>query len=396
MSALTLGGTTSGTITLNPPAIAGGTVINLPAISGGSFIVSDSSGNVGIGTNSPTIKLDVQGTSNQLRVSTGAANSFYGLDAGAGVCTWKDFTDASEAISLNNAGYINFITASAERMRIDSSGNVGIGGSPNVALDVFRSSGTSVIRTTQTASGAGTFATIQSVKNGGAGAELIVSDSAGYVGTYNNFPFILRTNNTDRVTIDSSGYVSMGTSTTFTGNSLLTTLRGITAINDSTTPPVINLYNANAGTNLKTFRFLNDGSGNLLIQTVNDAYNSATSRAVIDSSGNFGFNSGYGSAATAYGCRAWVHFNGTGTVAILASGNVSSIGDGGVGNYTVNLANAMPDASYSAASHTAQPGTAYGYTGTLINNSSSFSVTTYRVGGATLSDNTQVFAAIFR
>lgn len=44
--------------------------------------------------------------------------------------------------------------------------------------------------------------------------------------------------------------------------------------------------------------------------------------------------------------RAWVNFNGTGTVAIRASGNVSSITDIGVGNYTVNFASAMPDANY--------------------------------------------------
>jgi len=61
----------------------------------------------------------------------------------------------------------------------------------------------------------------------------------------------------------------------------------------------------------------------------------------------FGFNSGYGSVATAYGCRAWVNFNGTGTVAIRASGNVSSITDNGTGDYTVNFTTAMPDANYS-------------------------------------------------
>ena len=45
--------------------------------------------------------------------------------------------------------------------------------------------------------------------------------------------------------------------------------------------------------------------------------------------------------------RAWVNFNGSGTVAIRASGNVSSITDDGVGSYTVNLTTAMPDANYS-------------------------------------------------
>jgi hypothetical protein len=67
----------------------------------------------------------------------------------------------------------------------------------------------------------------------------------------------------------------------------------------------------------------------------------------FDSSANFKFNSGYGSVATAYGCRAWVNFNGTGTVAIRASGNVSSITDNGTGLYTVNFTTAMPDALYA-------------------------------------------------
>jgi len=67
----------------------------------------------------------------------------------------------------------------------------------------------------------------------------------------------------------------------------------------------------------------------------------------LDSSQNLKFNSGYGSVATAYGCRAWVNFNGTGTVAIRASGNVSSITDNGTGNYTINFTNALADANYS-------------------------------------------------
>jgi hypothetical protein len=44
---------------------------------------------------------------------------------------------------------------------------------------------------------------------------------------------------------------------------------------------------------------------------------------------------------------AWVNFNGTGTVAIRASGNVSSITDNGVGDYTVNFSTALPDANYA-------------------------------------------------
>jgi flagellar hook-associated protein FlgK len=63
-------------------------------------------------------------------------------------------------------------------------------------------------------------------------------------------------------------------------------------------------------------------------------------------SSDLSFNSGYGSAAVAYGCRAWVNFNGTGTVAIRGSGNVTSITDNNTGDYTVNFTTAMPDVNY--------------------------------------------------
>lgn len=53
--------------------------------------------------------------------------------------------------------------------------------------------------------------------------------------------------------------------------------------------------------------------------------------------------------APSFSARAWVNFNGTGTVAIRASGNVSSITDNAVGDFTVNFASAMPDANYSVA-----------------------------------------------
>jgi hypothetical protein len=53
-------------------------------------------------------------------------------------------------------------------------------------------------------------------------------------------------------------------------------------------------------------------------------------------------------ADTATGvCKAWVNFNGTGTVAIRASYNVSSITDNGTGNYTVYFTNALSDSNYA-------------------------------------------------
>jgi hypothetical protein len=54
-------------------------------------------------------------------------------------------------------------------------------------------------------------------------------------------------------------------------------------------------------------------------------------------------------SAPSFAARAWVNFNGTGAVAIRASGNVSSITDTASGRYTVNFTTAMPDANYSVA-----------------------------------------------
>ena len=47
--------------------------------------------------------------------------------------------------------------------------------------------------------------------------------------------------------------------------------------------------------------------------------------------------------------KAWVHFNGTGTIAVNASHNVASLTDNGVGDYTVNFTTAMVDANYAVA-----------------------------------------------
>jgi len=63
-------------------------------------------------------------------------------------------------------------------------------------------------------------------------------------------------------------------------------------------------------------------------------------------------------SAPIYACRAWVNFDGTGTPAIRASGNVSSITDNGTGDYTLNFTTAMQDANYAVV------GTTVGVTGT--------------------------------
>jgi len=121
-----------------------------------------------------------------------------------------------------------------------------------------------------------------------------------------------------------------------------------------------------------------------------DFATAGTRRASINSTGDLQFNSGYGSVATAYGCRAWVNFNGQGTIAIRASGNVTSIADNGTGEYTVTLTNAMPDANYAPVASDFF----YGETITGALTTTTFKVYTYNQGSPV--DASSVYVAVFR
>lgn len=105
-----------------------------------------------------------------------------------------------------------------------------------------------------------------------------------------------------------------------------------------------------------------------------------------------------------YLAKAWVNFNGTGTVAITASGNVTSITDNGTGDYTVNLTSALTDGNYSVV------GTCNSATASSVNRAVCVAASTpggspttktssavrLLVGASVLEDNSQVNVAIFR
>ncbi len=110
------------------------------------------------------------------------------------------------------------------------------------------------------------------------------------------------------------------------------------------------------------------------------------------------------SAGTQIGtfCRAWVNFNGTGTVAIRASFNVTSITDNGTGDYTVNFTTAMPDANYAVVATAIDSGSTNARLVNSINTaaSGSYRFTTGYVSGTggqgTVFDVANVSVAIFR
>jgi hypothetical protein len=121
-------------------------------------------------------------------------------------------------------------------------------------------------------------------------------------------------------------------------------------------------------------------------------------------SGNINFNGWLNDDGSEnYKCRAWVNFNGTGTVAIRASGGVSSITDNGTGNYTVNFTTAMPDANYVVTFGFA---TSYGISAQVDAAGSSFAPTTQTTsqvrithratGSGTYLDPVCQYVAIFR
>ena len=125
MSSIKLKGSTSGEITISAPAVAGTNTLTLPASTGslmtstftgdinfdsGTLVVDSTNNRVGIGTSSPTAKFNVGSTGDTGMIMTKTGQS-----------SWLIQTLDSGVFRL----YSN--TASAERMRIDSSGTVLVG-----------------------------------------------------------------------------------------------------------------------------------------------------------------------------------------------------------------------------------------------------------------------------
>lgn len=287
MSAVVIAGNTSGTITLQAPAVAGSTTINLPTISGGSLLATDSSGKAWIGS----------------AQQTGTSGTVEG---------WQLVGTSGPNSSSAQYRFTNDVSP------------------PNYRF--YKSRGTTV----------GSYTAVQ---NG---------DGLNQIGCWGS---------------DGTGWLTNAS----------TTIQSIVdgAVSTGIVPGRLEFNTQNSS-----------GTSNLV--------------GSFRADGNFQFNSGYGSAATAYGCRAWVNFNGTGTVAIRASGNVSSITDNGSSDYTVNLTTAMPDGNYAGvltASARLTSGVAYGGYDTIESQTTSafrFMLRNPSSGGPCSTEASIIDVAIFR
>jgi hypothetical protein len=281
---------------------------------------------------------------------------------------------------LKSSGSLTLQTnGSTTALTVDTSQNVIVGATSNLYggnLGVFSAGNTRLdIATT----GATTQQILSFGQNGTAKWQIISDLPASGSG---RLDFVLPGTGS-QVTINSSGNVGIGT--TSPGRKLEIYASG----------PAIKLNNGTYNWTVGTGGFI-DGTDSLVFYsgTVGDVVGR------FDGSSNFKFNSGYGSVATAYGCRAWVNFDGTtspGT--IRGSGNVSSVTKNGTGDYTINFTNSMTDGNYVGQISIGNVGNSDGVCGGYSNATrvaGSYRVRTLNSTQSSSKDFDTVYISVFR
>lgn len=291
----------------------------------------NSSGNVGIGTSSPLSKLTVlapsttnpdtvelrgyrnftaetYGATAILAVSNNTRNAHdFGAirfeqnpatgDGGGALVRFfaggssSSFPTSAEFLRgtiINSGAGVNNIqlrTADVERVRIDSSGNVGIGTSS--PLQMLQVAGNVLASNLYFGAATGSAGTIAS-DSGSSGGRISLwgSTSAGagliQIATAAAAPITFTTSGTERVRISAAGRVTVGSTGATFSNSFLAANEGFTAYG---TFPVFQTYNSAAATDKKFWRMVGGSTGNLTFETVNDTYTAATTRFTVLSTG---------------------------------------------------------------------------------------------------------------
>ena len=251
----------------------------------------NTNGNLGLGTSSPITKLNIKGdqsANGQLYIEPTNDSEYAGL-----VIKTTRGADRAYAIFAGGTGTddLNFrfrdASAGADRMVIDSSGNVGIGTtSPTYEVHVLNSNSRIV------------------ADDGTAQTKLQASGGIGYVGTLTNHDLRLTTNNTERVTIDASGNVGIGTDDPETklhvysssSTETFTNLSGIGVENSGSSNSYYVFQTATGGGG-KSFSITN--AGNIGIGTTDPNYKLDVNAGLSSGSGiGYPVRVGHGSMAT--------------------------------------------------------------------------------------------------
>jgi hypothetical protein len=239
------------------------------AINSATKLYINNAGNVGIGTSNPSGQLDIYATGTDLATyftqASAGNNNFTrwtrasGPTLIAGVV--RNSNDGNQKANTAFMGTTNaydylFYTNDLERMRITSSGNVGIGTSSPAAF------GTVNLDVNAGAGGAA-YIVARANSNGGT-TELAFDGSAGYLSTKSNHPLIIRTNDTERMRVQADGRINSTMATNTTNTHYI--------IHSGTNPFGINITYSGASPN---------GTGNNFIYLTD----STTARFVAQSNG---------------------------------------------------------------------------------------------------------------
>ena len=364
----------------------GGSSAIVTKVAGSERLRITSDGKLGLGVASPQAVMHIEGGSegNLLQLSntnTGSTNSdgfVFGINSSLTYLYNRENKD------------ITFGTNNTERVRILSTGEVGIGidapaktGIQNnvKVLQIDGGDGAELILGNSTSSnvsvnhiGAIAFKNIDTSTGNAphyAGIRCNCVDTSGNM----NLKFYTGTTNFEAdspdMLIDGTGKVGIGENSPdallhlSTGASTTCELR-LQANNTGSGAGDrgrINVYSAlNDGTAYQAGHVDIDRSSGTddiahLLVALNDG-SSVAERLRITGAGDLKFNSGFGSVATAFGCRAWVYINNTsGNMSLSGNGNVSSVSDLGAGAGRVTFTNAMTDTTYCVVSGLRRQGT---------------------------------------
>ena len=336
-----------------------------------TYITVDTNNNIGIGTTTPAVNLNVA------KSADGVAARFQ-RTSGGGLVDIETYNGIGGIGTGDNIPFrIN--TNSTERVRILTDGKVGVGtanvpSNKNTVTPTFNIAGSGVLGSAQitrhgSVGGGGAMLHLSGTRGSDVNSYTVLQNGDG-IGTLSfqaadGGEFVAAAEIVAKVdgtpgdndmpgrlifstTADGASAPTERMRLTSTGNLAMTSPTSVTGLQAFT----IDWYNENNAGIMASIGCDRTASsaapGDLVFRTSTSVDSGAISEKMrVTSAGDLKFNSGYGSTATAYGCRARVNFNGTSTVAIRASGNVSSITDNAVGDYTINFTTAMPDVNYS-------------------------------------------------